>query len=365
MLKMIVAASLAMLLTACGGQSEQAAEGVAAPAKTYNWKLVTSWPKNYPGLGTAPETFASMVERMSAGRLKIRVYGAGELVPALEVFDTVSSGTAEMGHAGAYYWKGKIPAAAFFTTVPFGLNAREMNAWLHHGEGLKLWRELYEPFNLIPFPAGNTGVQMGGWFNREINSMADMQGLKMRIPGLGGEVLAAVGGQAVNIPGGELYTAMQTGLIDATEWVSPYNDLAFGFHQVAKYYYYPGWQEPAPTLELIVNKTAFESLPADLQAIVEVAARAANQDMLDEYTANNSRALTELVDRHGVEIRRFPDDVLAQLEAATREVLEKLAARDPMSARVYASQQAFMAEARRYQQISEDAYTDVRDRLVD
>ena len=289
------------------------------PEQTYQWKLVTTWPKNFPGLGLAPENFAKNVERMSNGRLKIKVYGAGQMVPALEVFDAVSQGTAEIGHGAAYYWKGKIPASVFFTSVPFGLNAQEMNAWLHYGGGLELWREVYEPFNLIPFAAGNTGVQMAGWFNREIKSMEDIRGLRMRIPGLGGEVISRAGGLAVNIPGGELYTSMQTGVIDATEWVGPYNDLAFGFHQVAKYYYYPGWHEPGPTLELIINKQAYEGLPEDLQAIVEVAARAANQDMLDEYTARNNSALVELVETHGVQVKKLPDDVIDRFtEAVSR-----------------------------------------------
>ena len=305
-MRFISVALMCILLVGCGGETTSGTEAAGAkPEQTFQWKLVTTWPKNFPGLGLAPENFAKNVERMSNGRLKIKVYGAGQLVPALEVFDAVSQGTAEIGHGAAYYWKGKIPASVFFTAVPFGLNAQEMNAWLHYGGGLELWREVYEPFNLIPFAAGNTGVQMAGWFNREIKSMDDIRGLRMRIPGLGGEVISRAGGLAVNIPGGELYTSMQTGVIDATEWVGPYNDLAFGFHQVAKYYYYPGWHEPGPTLELIINKQAYASLPDDLQSIVEVAARAANQDMLDEYTARNNAALVELVETHGVQVKKF------------------------------------------------------------
>ena len=192
--------------------------------KTYNWSLVTTWPKNYPGLGMAPERLAKLVKEMSDGRMNITVYGAGEIVPAMGVFDAVSSGSVQMGHSGAYYWKGKIPAAQFFAGVPFGLNAKEMNAWVNRGGGLEIWRELYEPFNIYPIPCGNTGTQMFGWFNKEINSLDDLKGLKMRIPGVGGEVFKRAGGNPVNIPGGELYTAMQTGTIDAVEWVGPYND---------------------------------------------------------------------------------------------------------------------------------------------
>lgn len=348
----------AALLSGCGGSaapSESAATTVA-PEQRYQWKLVTSWPKNFPGLGTAPENFAKLVERLSNGRMTIKVFGAGQLVPALEGFDAVSQGVAEMGHDGAYYWKGKNPAAPFFTTLPFGLNAQEMNGWLHYGGGMALWRELYAPYNLVPFAGGNTGVQMAGWFNREINSIDDLKGLKMRIPGLGGEVFSRAGGTAVSLAGGDIYTSMQTGVIDATEWVGPYNDLAFGLHQVAKYYYYPGWHEPGPTLEFIVNKQAFDALPADLQAIIEVAARAVNQDMLDEYTARNNSALTELVEKHGVELRPLPDDVLRELSRLSAEVVEELAAQDPFVRRVADSINAFKQQSMQYHQISEEAY---------
>lgn len=359
----ILSAMLLLVLVGCGGDRDAAPPDreQQATQKTYQWKMVTTWPKNFPGLGMAAENFAELVARMSGGRLKVKVYGAGQLVPAMEVFDAVSQGTVEMGHGASYYWKGKSPTTALFTTIPFGLNAQEMNGWLHYGGGMALWRELYEPFNLIPLAAGNTGVQMAGWFNREINSLADLKGLKMRIPGLGGEVISRMGVEAVNIPGGDLYIAMQTGVIDATEWVGPYNDLAFGFHQVAKYYYYPGWHEPGPTLELMVNKQAFSSLPDDLQAIVEVAARAINQDMLDDYTARNNGALKELVETHGVEVRPLPDEVLAELNRVTDQVLEEIANKDPLFKRVYESQNAFKTGVMDYHKISEEAYYRARE----
>ncbi|WNO09085.1 TRAP transporter substrate-binding protein [Teredinibacter sp. KSP-S5-2] len=328
--------------------------------KVYQWKMVTTWPKKFPGLGLAPENFAEKLNKMSNGRLQITVHGANEIVPALGVFDAVSSGSVEMGHSAAYYWKGKIPAAPFFTAVPFGMNAQEFNGWLHYGGGLELWRETYEPYNLIPFAAGNTGVQMGGWFNKEINSLDDIKGLKMRIPGLGGEVFTRAGGTAVNIPGGELYTSLQSGVIDATEWVGPYNDLAFGFHQIAQYYYYPGWHEPGPTLEIIVNKDAYNSLPEDLQVMIEVAARMVNQDMLDEYTARNNSALVELVEKHGVDVRPFPDDVLTAFKQASVEVYEELADKDPHFAKVYRSYMGFLKGANEYLEISEKAYLNKR-----
>ncbi len=326
----------------------------------YEWKLVTSWPKNFPGLGLAPENFAKLVKEMSGGRMLIHVYGAREIVGPLEVFDAVSSGSVEMGHSGAYYWKGKIPASVFFTSVPFGMNAQEYNAWLHYGDGLTLWREAYAPFNLIPFAGGNTGVQMGGWFNREIKSIEDIKGLTMRIPGLGGEVFSRAGGIAQNIPGGELYTSLQTGVIDATEWVGPYNDLAFGFHQIADYYYYPGWHEPGPGLEFTANKEKFEALPADLQKIIEVATRAINQDMLDEYTANNSRALDELINKHNVDVRPFPDDVLAALRTYAEEIYQEQAEKDPFFAKVYENYKSFLGSTRNYMKISEEAYFNLR-----
>tara|TARA_R110002096_G_scaffold433650_1_gene652846 strand:- start:2050 stop:3180 length:1131 start_codon:yes stop_codon:yes gene_type:complete len=364
----VMVLTLVAVLSSCGGsEGNQATKSLAGqgaqpvPQKIYKWKMVTTWPKNFPGLGMAAENFSTMVEKMSGGRLQIKVYGAGQLVPALETFDAVSQGTAEMGHGAAYYWKGKTRTSALFTSVPFGLNAQEMNGWLHYGGGMALWKELYEPFNLVPMAAGNTGVQMAGWFNREINSLEDLKGLKMRIPGIGGEVMSRVGVEAVNIPGGELYTSMQTGVIDATEWVGPYNDLAFGFHQVAKYYYYPGWHEPGPTLELIVNKQAFESLPSDLQAIVQGAARAINQDMLDDYTARNNSALDELINTHGVELRQLPDDVLAELNRITQQVLEEIASEDEGFKKVYESQKVFKEQAIKYHKISEQAYYRARE----
>ncbi len=282
----------------------------------------------------------------------------------MEVFDAVSQGVVDAGHGAAYYWKGKVPSSVFFTSMPFGLNAQEMNGWLHYGGGLELWQEAYAPYNLVPMAGGSTGVQMAGWFNREINSVEDLKGLKMRIPGLAGEVFAAAGGTAVTIPGGELYTSMQTGVIDALEWVGPYNDQAFGFQEVAKYYYYPGWHEPGSILEFVVNKDSLEALPKDLQAIVRVASRAASQDMLDEYTARNNAALQSLVNDHGVQLRRLPDDVLLALWQGTQVATQKLVTSDPMAAKVYASYREFYKGVRNYHHISEQSYINARDKAI-
>ena len=361
---MTVIALAVFVIASCGGKSNEANtnEGAAAaPVETIKWKLVTSWPKNFPGLGKGPETFAEYVNEMSGGRLEVRVYGAGELVPGFEVFDAVSSGSVQMGHAGAYYWKGKMPASPIFSAIPFGMNATEMNGWLHYGGGMKLWRELYEPYGVIPFAGGSSGTQMAGWFKKEINSLADLQGLKMRIPGLGGEVLKEVGGLPITLTGGELFTAMQTGVIDATEWVGPYNDLAFGLHKVAPYYYHSGWHEPGTTLEFTVNKAAFEALPKDLQKIVEVAARATNQDMLDEYTARNPSAMKQLLEQHGIEMRALPKDVMAALKDATAKVIKEKRAADATFDKVYASYDAFLRDVKAYHKVSEQEYYENRE----
>lgn len=347
------------------GGSVAASAAISLPstvpaAEQIRWKMVTAWPKNFPGLGTNANLLAKSIEEMTGGRIVIKVYGAKELVPAFEVFDAVSSGTAQMGHAGAYYWKGKSEAVQFFSSVPFGLTAQEMNAWLYYGGGMELWREIYDGFGLIPAATGNSGVQMAGWFNKEINSMEDLKGLKMRIPGLGGEVLKRAGGTPVTIAGGELFTALKSGTIDATEWVGPYNDLAFGLYKAAKYYYYPGWHEPGSTLECFFNKQAFNQLPKDLQSILLTACKAANLDMLAEFTARNNQALRQLVNRHNVQLKALPDDVLIKLRAISQEVVTEMVGRDPMSRKVYESFEKFRAQVIPWEEVSEQAYLRAR-----
>ena len=346
-------------LAACGQAEQQAAPTVQSQQR-FKWKMVTTWPKDFPALGTGANNLAHSIEALSDGRLHVKVYGAGELVPASGVFDAVSGGTAEMGHGAAYYWKGKHEATQFFSAVPFGLNATEINGWLRYGGGQALWDELYAPFNLRAFPVGNTGVQMGGWFNREINTLADFSGLVMRMPGLGGEVMRRLEVTVKALPGGEIFQALKTGAIDATEWVGPYNDLAFGLHQAAQYYYWPGWHEPGTALECMVNKQALEALPADLQAVVKYACQAANDDMLSEFTTRNSQALKTLVDEHGVQLRRFSDELLAQIGIVSAEVVAEIAGQDPFSSRVYDSFDAFRKNSIAYTRISEQAYTQAR-----
>ncbi len=355
------------LITGCNEKTSNAnsnqsntAEATSKPAETIQWKMVTTWPKNFPGLGTGAENLAKKINDLSNNRLHVKVYGAGELVPALEIFDAVSRGTAQMGHGAAYYWKGKNPTFQFFSTVPFGLTAQEMNGWLYNGGGLELWQQAYAKHNLVPMPAGNMGVQMGGWFNKEINGIDDLKGLKMRIPGLGGEVLNRAGGTPVNLPGGELFTAMKSGTIDATEWVGPYNDLAFGFHKVAKYYYYPGWHEPGTALEAIINKEALEALPNDLQTIVLEACKLANHEMLAEYVANNNDALQTLINKHNVQIRRFPDDVLKKLKGISDEVVKELASKDEFSQQVFKSYNSYRKKVLSWSEYSDRAYLNIR-----
>ena len=317
-----------------------AAASFAAPAISQNrvrWKIVTAWPKNFPAIGTGTQRIADSIYNMSGGRMELKVYGAGELVPAFEVFDAVREGIAEAGHDAPYYWIAKHPAMPFFCSVPGGLTAQEHAAWIYFGGGQELWDELYAGFGLRPFLAGSGGPNVGGWFRKEIFSLADFKGLRMRIPGLGGEVMARLGAVPVNLPGAEILPALQTGAIDATEWVAPYNDLAFGFHKVADFYYAPGVHEPGPALALTVNKDAFEALPDDLQHIVKSAAGDEAFRMLSEMTAGNARALGALVNKHEVQLRRFPAEVYDAMLKAGEEVARETGEKDPFSGRVFES----------------------------
>lgn len=345
---------------AAGGALVAASATTAAPAiaarKRFNWKLVTTWPPNFPIFQEGVEKFAKDIEQMSDRRLRISVFAGGELVPALQTFDAVSQGTVQMGHGAAYYWAGKVPAAQFFTAVPFGMNAQGMNAWLYNGAGLKLWRDVYKPFNLVPFPMGNTGVQMGGWFRKKINSIDDLKGLKMRIPGLGGKVMAKAGVNPVLLAGGEIYTALERGTIDATEWVGPYHDQRLGLYRAAKNYYYPGWHEPGPVLELTCNLKAWNELPREYQIMIETATAAANAWMLAEFEAKNLLALQELKQKYKVEVQEFPAEVITHLRKLTEETLEEEAAKDQTFRQVYQAYNAFRQNNDAWNDISEAAY---------
>jgi len=340
---------------------DSSSEGTAANVevvkkKMYNWKMTTTWPPNFPVLGEVANKYAEWVEELSDGQIKIKVYGGGELVPSLEAFDAVSNGTIEMGSGASYYWAGKTSAAQFFAAVPFGMNSQQLTSWLETGGGYELWKKTYAKFNLVPFLGGNTGVQMGGWFNREINSVADFKGLKMRLPGIGGKVLEKAGGAAVLVAGGEIYTSMERGVIDATEWIGPYHDYKMGFHKVAKYYYTPGWHEPGTQLEFFVNKEKHDALPKHLQAILEAASKKAQVWVLSEFDKQNGIFLDKLVNEEGVEVREFSKETLDVLRGYTQEAIKDMIGDDPLSKEVYESYSKFQNRVSKWSKLTEQAY---------
>jgi TRAP-type mannitol/chloroaromatic compound transport system substrate-binding protein len=342
-----------------GAGAGLAAPGIARAAgqdEVRSWRMVTSWPKGFPGPGTGADRLSARIETMSAGRLRIKVYGAGELVPALEVFDAVAGGAIEVGHSASFFWRGKSPASVFFTTVPFGLTAVEHSAWIHHGGGQALWDELYAPFGLKPFMAGNSGMGMGGWFKREVRDLDDLRGLKYRIPGLGAEVLRRLGAVPVLLPPSEILPALQSGAVDGAEFLGPWSDLAAGFHKVAAYYYWPGFHEPNGTAECIVNAKAWAELPEDLRAIVANACEAESSVALAETEWRNGEALATLVETHGVQSRSFPEPVLRAARNASFEVLEAFAATDSAAGRIYASFAAARERAIGWAAVSREAF---------
>ncbi len=324
--------------------------------KNYKWKMVTTWPPNFPVLDEGCKLFARWVREMSEGQLDIEVFAGGELVPPLEAFDAVKSGSAEVGSGAAYYWAGMVPAAQFFASVPFGMNAQQLNAWILCGGGLELWQECYGNYGLVPMLGGNTGVQMGGWFNRQINHIGDFKGLKMRMPGLGGKVLSKAGGVPVLLAGSEIYTGLERGVIDATEWIGPYHDYKMGFHQIAKYYYSPGWHEPGSALELFFNKNKFDKLPSHLKVIVQSAAQRLNTWMLSEFETKNSEYLEKILSESSTEIRKFPDEVLSHLRSYTDEVITELTESDPMSKKIYTSYNSFRKKAGAWSELTEKTF---------
>ena len=319
--------------------------------KTFKWKMVTTWPPNFPVLGEGCTLLAKWIKELSGGRMEIEVYGGGELIPSLEVFDAVSNGAVEMGSGSGYYWAGKVPAAQFFSSVPFGLSAQQINAWILHAGGLALWEELYEPFDLLPMPGGNTGQQAGGWYNKEINSLEDYQGLKIRMPGIGGKIINKVGGTSVLVAGGELFTNLERGVIDATEWIGPYHDYKMGFHRVAKHYYFPGWHELGTVLETTVNKRKFLGLPKDLQAIIKFANTQLNQWMLLEFEAQNAIYLQKMKNE-GVDIRQFSPEILSQLRDVSEEVLSELGESSRSCSKVFQHYSDFEKKARVWKEVS-------------
>lgn len=336
---------------------------VARAQTTFNWKMTTTWPAGLPFYQSGPgsaEGMAKDIEEMSAGRIKIKVYAAGELVPWNGGFDAVTGGTVEMNHGVAYYWAGKAPASQYFGTVPFGMSFQGQNAWYYHGGGLELWNEMYDQFGLVAMPCGNTGVQMTGWFKNPVKSLADLNGLKMRIPGLAGKVYAALGVNVKLLGGGEIFPALERGVIDAAEWVGPYQDKRLGLHKAAKFYYTTGWHEPSTTSELIIAKKAWEQLPKDLQAIVSHAARSANITSHCWAEANNGPVLDELVSKEGVTAGPLPKDVVDALKAKTSEVLAEIVAKDALSKKVHESYMAFKDKHDKWNDVGEVLFNSVR-----
>ncbi|MEM6537054.1 MAG: TRAP transporter substrate-binding protein [Pseudomonadota bacterium] len=326
-------------------------------------KMVTTWPKDFPGLGTMAERTAQFITEMSGGAMRVKVFAAGELVGAFDSFDAVATGAADLYHGAEYYWVGKSKAYPFFTAVPFGMTATEIMAWCEFGGGQELWDELAASFNIKPFIAGNTGHQMGGWFKRPFNNVEDLRGRKIRMPGIGGEVLRRIGASAVALSGGEIYQALQSGAIDGTEWVGPWNDLAFGFFREAKYYYWPGFHEPGAQLGAGMNLDLWNSLSFQEKSIIEGACQRANHLSLAEYGHFNGIGLEQLVNEHGVELRRTPDDVMAALAKETKEVLEDIAKSDDISRRIFDSYKEAITRSAEWSRISDEAYMETRRRV--
>jgi TRAP-type mannitol/chloroaromatic compound transport system substrate-binding protein len=348
---------------AAGSLTGTLATRAARGQEEVRWNLCMPWPKTTPGLGLNATRFAELIETMSAGRIRIDVYGAGELVPPFEVLDAVQSGTADLAHGTPYYWAGKAPALQYFTTTPFGLTSDELAGWLYKGDGMALWREVYDDFGVIPFYAGNSRNQAGGWFNQEIASVEDLKGLNMRIAGLGGEVLRRLGANTVLIAPGDIAPSLMAGTVDAAEWVGPWNDRAFGLYEAAKYYYVPAFHEPGAGLEIIVNRESFEALDDDLKAIVETATTAISMETIADFTFNNIISYEPLL-AQGVELRTWPEDVVAALGRTTREVMADLAATDALTGRIAASLDSYLAQADRYARDFDQRYFQMRTRAL-
>lgn len=348
-------ATSALALSACD-KPTTSTTSPSTSTKKFNWRLQLVVSKNLPIWSEGVIEFARKVKLISNDRLNIKVYGAGELFPAFELFDKVKDATIEMGHSASYFWSGKIPGCEFFTGLPFGLNADGMNSWIYNGGGLKLWEELYAPHNLVPIPCGSTGVQMGGWFNKEIKTIEDYKGLKMRMPGLGGKVINKAGASAETIPQSEIYTSLATGRIDATEWVGPYHDYTMDFYKAAKFYYIGGWHEPGSMLELIINKDAYASLPEDLKEILKVCAAETNKQMLNEWILKDAEYYQKMLQEGIVQFREFPLEVVKQMKIYAKEVIAELAAKNDMTKKIHESFSKFQALYEPYQEISERAF---------
>ena len=353
-----------------GGVAAALATGastIAAPAIASNRieiTMVSTWPRDFPGLGTGAQRFAERLTAMTDGRINVNYFAAGERVKAFDSFDEVASGNAQMYHAADYYWKGKDPGWAYFTAVPFGMTYTEINSWMQFGGGQQLWDELAAGYGLKCMPCGNTGVQMGGWFRKEMRSASDFKGLKMRMPGLGGDVIAKLGASPVSLPGGQIYENLMSGAIDATEWVGPWNDSFMKFYEAAKYYYYPGMHEPAAQLSLGINKKFWDSLSKSDQLIVSAAAEMENSVMMSEYNAKNGASLAKLIAEQGVKLRSFNDEIYDSFGDAAAEVFEEVQQHSPLAKKIHASFKASRDEVGAWAKISDQAYVAQRNRVL-
>ncbi len=340
---------------------------LAAPAiakKRVEVTMVSTWPRDFPGLGTGAQRFAKRLTDMSDGRINVNYFAGGERVKPFDSFDEVSSGNAQMYHGAEYYWKGKHPGFAYFTAVPFGMTYAEINAWVHHGGGQELWDELSAGYGLKALPCGNTGVQMGGWFRKEMNSPDDFKGLKMRIPGLGGDVLAKLGASPVSLPGSQIYENLVSGALDATEWVGPWNDAFMKFYEAAKYYYYPGMHEPGAMLAVGMNKKWWDGLSKADQAMIKAAAETENSIMMSEYNANNGAALKKLVNEQGVKLRKFNDDIYDAFGEAAEEVFADVQKHSKLAKKIHQSFVQSRNEVGAWLKISDEAYLAQRNRVL-
>ncbi len=348
------------------GPGQSASLGlIGAVAGAVQLNMVTSWPKGMPGLGVSAERVAANALELSGGTLNIRVYAAGELVGPFEVFDAVATGSADLYHSAEYYWQGKNAAYPFFTAVPFGMNAIEQMGWLDHAGGQALWDELGAGFGIVPFAAANTCHQAGGWFKREINSLNDFRGLKMRIPGIGGEMVRRLGGAAVALPGGEIYQALQSGVIDAAEFVGPWNDLGLGFYREAPYYYAPGLHEPGAILAVGANKSRYDRLSREHQLVLKAACRASYMTSIGEFTYQNGVALEQLRTAHNISLRAFPDDVTQAAARVSKDMWAEAGASGPLAGRIYQSWLKAYRTMRPWVEGSEGSYMSMRGRSLD
>ncbi|MBE9058046.1 TRAP transporter substrate-binding protein [Sphaerospermopsis sp. LEGE 08334] len=347
-----IATATAVLTTACARKTTSTATQSSLP--TVRWRMATSWTKT---LGTyiGADTIAKRVKEMSGGRFTITPFVAGEIVPGLQVLDAVQAGTVECGHTASYYYIGKNPALAFATSVPFGFNAQQQNAWLYQGGGLEALQKIYSDFNIINFPAGNTGVQMGGWFKKEIKTVSDLNGLKMRIPGLGGQVMSRLGVNVQVLPGGEIYLALDRGAIDAAEWVGPYDDEKLGLNKAAQFYYYPGWWEPGPTLDVLVNLNAWNKLPKEYQEIFKTAAVEANVNMFTKYDALNGEAMTRLV-AGGTKLTPYSQEIMEAAQKASFDIYEENASKDATFKEIYEGWKKFREQIYTWNKTNELSY---------